>query len=112
VIEVELVIKCFIDALYDYNEKVVYCSPQSSPVVSALGAINAYEHLLKEAGYPASAGTGKIWSSTKGSVSAYTYLMVKAGVIPTDVLNTIGFENGIYWLVDGYGKSTKNKRRW
>ena len=108
-----VLIKSLIMTIYDYNRMVQFRNIEDSRIGYYRGKVDALMDALKELGHPVTWGYGALWSSGKSKYeNGYGYITFSksdAELKETDIYETHGFENGIYWFIDGNGYSTAYK---
>ena len=97
-------------AIYEYNKRLQFRDPSDIQCIYWRGRAESLMDLLESLGYPVTHGTGSIWSSGRSRYAeGYGYMTFSKNQKEFEELGIHakhGFENGIYWFVDGRGVPT------
>lgn len=101
--------------MYEYNRLLQYRYPSDIACLNMKSKVDAMVTYLKAMGYPVSYGYGKVNCNRNDKPSqGFGYLIFQCDHKAVKALNIYenhGFENEIFWFMDGNGKPTEYKLR-
>ena len=107
---ISVVINQLILSMYEYNKRMQFRDPSDNQSFYAKGRVESLMDCLKALGYPVTYGYGAVWSSGKSKyINGYGYITFSKNLKELEesgIHTAHGFENGIFWFVDGRGIPT------